>query len=142
MGEVNRMVKKHQVPDEKLSRRERQMLDILFEVGEASAEEIRERLPDPPSNSAVRATLARLEAKGAIRHAAKELRYVYSPTMSRDRAQRSAVQRLVEVFFEGSVARTVTALVEISEGELDPAERERLALLIREGRRREEASND
>jgi len=120
--------------EEKLSRRERQIMDILFETGEAAAEEIRHRLPDPPSNSAVRAMLARLEAKGFVRHQAKELRYVYAPAVSRERVRRSAVRRLVDVFFEGSVAQTVTALVEMNE--LSEAERERLAALIRKGKRR------
>ncbi len=123
---------------EKLSRRERQIMDVLFEMGEAAAEEVRARLPDPPSNSAVRATLARLEAKGAIRHRADDLRYVYAPRVPRERARRSALRRLVDVFFEGSVAQTVTALVELSGEDLSPAERERLVRRIREGREEED----
>lgn len=129
-------------PEEKLTRRERQIMDILFESGKATAEEVRERLPDPPSNSAVRAMLARLEEKGVIRHRAEDLRYVYYPALSRAQAQRSAIERLVDVFFEGSIAKTVTALVEISGDDLTETERERLRLLIEAGRKNEGEANE
>ena len=96
----------------KLSRREREIMDVLFEIGtEASAEEIRERLSDPPSYSAVRAMLVKLEAKGFVRHREEGLRYVYAPTKSRTSAQRSALHKLVRVFFGGSPRQTVTALL-------------------------------
>ena len=95
-----------------LSRREREILEVIFAIGEeASAEEIRERLSDPPSYSAVRAMLAKLEAKGAVKHKEKGLRYVYSPTMPRRTARKSALRRLVDVFFEGSKEQAVTALL-------------------------------
>ena len=91
-------------------------MDALHELGDAaSAEEIRGKLPDPPSYSAVRAMLAKLEAKGAIRHKEKGLRYVYSPTASRSAARRSAVQRLVRVFFGGSREQAVSALLDAEE---------------------------
>ena len=97
----------------KLSRREREILDVLFSLGnEASAEEVREKLSDPPSSSAVRAMLTRLEAKGALRHKEKGLRYVYLPTTPRSAARRSALRRIVDVFFEGSANQVVTALLE------------------------------
>ena len=100
------------MPKVQLSRREREIVDVLFELGEeASAEDIRERLSDPPSYSAVRAMLAKLEAKGAVRHREKGLRYVYSPTTPRGTARRSALRLLVQVFFEGSKEQTVTALL-------------------------------
>ena len=100
-------------PKETLSRREREILDVLLELGdEASAEEIRGRLSDPPSYSAVRTMLARLEAKGIVRHREKGLRYVYSPTAARSAARRSALRRLVRVFFGGSTGDAVTALLE------------------------------
>ena len=96
-----------------LSRREREILEIIFAIGgEASAEEIREKLSDPPSYSAVRAMLAKLEAKGAVKHREKGLRYVYSPTASRRTARKSALRRLVDVFFEGSREQAVTALLD------------------------------
>jgi predicted transcriptional regulator len=95
-----------------LSRREREILEVIFAIGdEASAEEIRERLSDPPSYSAVRAMLAKLEAKGAVKHKEQGLRYVYSPTMPRGRARKSALRRLVDVFFGGSKEQAVTALL-------------------------------
>lgn len=102
-------------------------MDALRELGdEASAEEIRGKLPDPPSYSAVRAMLARLESKGAVRHKEKGLRYVYSPTTPRAAARRSALQRLVKVFFGGSAGEAVTALLEAEEwspGELEEMSR-------------------
>ena len=97
---------------EMLPRREREIMDALFALGDrASAEDIRERLSDPPSYSAVRAMLAKLEAKGYVRHREEGLRYVYSPTKSRAATQRSALQKLVRVFFGGSPGQTVTALL-------------------------------
>jgi BlaI family penicillinase repressor len=96
-----------------LSRREREILEILFALGgEGSAEEIRERLSDPPTYSAVRAMLAKLEAKGAVRHREQGLKYVYSPTASRRTARKSALRKLVDVFFEGSKEQVVTALLD------------------------------
>ena len=98
--------------NEKLSRREREILDVLFALGDqASADQIRERLSDPPTYSAVRAMLAKLEAKGVIRHRAVGLRYVYSPTTSRAAAQKKAVSQLVKVFFRGSPGETASALL-------------------------------
>jgi BlaI family transcriptional regulator, penicillinase repressor len=97
---------------EKLSRREREIIDALFALGDrASAEEIRERLTDPPSYSAVRAMLVRLEAKGHVRHREEGPRYIYSPTKSRARAQKNALSALVRVFFGGSPRETATALL-------------------------------
>jgi predicted transcriptional regulator len=108
---------------EKFSRREREILDVLFALGnEASAEEIREKLSEPPSYSAVRAMLAKLEAKGAIRHKEKGLRYVYLPTTPRSTARRSAMRKLVETFFDGSAGQAATALLKDerwSDDELD-----------------------
>ena len=99
-------------PHEKLTRREREIMDILFAIGDyASAGDIRERLSDPPSYSAVRAMLVRLEDKGFIQHREEGLRYVYSPTKSRVAAQRSALRKIVQVFFGGSPSQTVTALL-------------------------------
>lgn len=107
----------------KLSRREREIMDVLFALGDqATADEIRERLSDPPSYSAVRAMLAKLEGKGVIRHRAEGLRYVYSPTIPRATAQRQAVGQLVRVFFRGSPGATAAALLKQekwSDDELD-----------------------
>ncbi len=119
-----------------LSRRERQIMEILLELGEAPAAEVRKRLPDPPSYSAVRAMLARLEEKGAITHFERDLKYVYRPAISRTRARKSAVTRLVEVFFQGSVAQAVTGMVDQSEDDLSEAELDALAARIAAARKR------
>jgi BlaI family penicillinase repressor len=100
------------LPPEKLSRREREIMDAIFALGDAaSAEAIRDRLTDPPSYSAVRAMLVRLERKGYVRHREEGLRYVYQPTTSRTTARRAALQQLVRVFFDGSPQQTATALL-------------------------------
>lgn len=116
------------MPNEKLSRREREILDVLFALGdEASAEQIRERLSDPPSYSAVRAMLAKLEAKGAVRHREKGLRYIYSPTTRRSTARRSALRKMVQVFFDGSAGQAAAALLkeeQWSEDDLEQLARE------------------
>ena len=119
-----------------LSRRERQIMDILLELGEAPAEEVRTRLPDPPSYSAARAMLRKLEEKGMVRHREQDLRYVYSPAISREEARESAMTRLVRVFFDGSAARAVNALVDRSASELSDEELDRLARAIDDARSR------
>jgi BlaI family transcriptional regulator, penicillinase repressor len=96
---------------QKLTRREREIMDILFGLGQATAEEIRERLTDPPSYSAVRTMLTRLEAKGSIRHREEGLRYVYAPTTSQATARRTALKQYVRTFFGGSVGEMVTSLL-------------------------------
>jgi BlaI family transcriptional regulator, penicillinase repressor len=96
---------------QKLTRREREIMDILFALGQGAAEEIRERLSDPPSYSAVRTMLGRLEAKGAIRHHEEGLRYVYAPTTSPIAARRSALRQHARTFFGGSFGALVTSLL-------------------------------
>jgi BlaI family transcriptional regulator, penicillinase repressor len=107
----------------KLSRREREIMDVLYALGDnASAEEIRDKLTDPPTYSAVRAMLAKLEAKGVIRHRAEGLRYVYSPVTSRTSAQKKAIANLMRVFFGGSPSQAAAALLkqeQWSDDELD-----------------------
>ena len=107
----------------KLSRREREIMNALFALGErASAEDIRLQLTEPPSYSAVRAMLAKLEAKGYIKHREEGFRYIYYPTTPRTTARRSALQELVKVFFAGSPGETATALLKNenwSDAELD-----------------------
>jgi BlaI family transcriptional regulator, penicillinase repressor len=99
-------------PHEKLTRREREIMDALYALeGGGSVEEVRELLSDPPSYSTVRAMLAKLEVKGYVRHREEGLRYVYSPTKSLVAAQRNALNKLVRVFFGGSPRQTVTALL-------------------------------
>ena len=99
-------------PAEKLSRREREIMNALFALkNRASAEDIRERLTHPPSYSAVRAMLVRLENKGYIRHQEDGVRYVYSATTSHTVAKRAALQQYLRVFFEGSLGQMMTSLV-------------------------------
>ena len=94
-----------------LTLREREIMDILFSLGEASGEDVRARLTNPPSYSAVRAMLVRLEAKGHIRHREEGLRYIYTPTTSTAAARRTALKRYLQTYFGGSLASMMTALL-------------------------------
>jgi predicted transcriptional regulator len=116
-----------------LSRRERQIMDVIYRLGRATAAEVLERLPDPPSYSAVRAMLRVLEDKGHVRHEQDGQRYVYLPTVAREKARKSALAHLVKTFFDGSVERAVTALLD-SGGRLTDEEYDRLARLIKRAR--------
>jgi BlaI family penicillinase repressor len=118
-----------------LSRRERQIMDILYRRGKSSAAEVREAMPDPPSYSAVRAMLRVLEAKGHVRHQAEGLKYVYLPTVARDKAKRSAVKHLVDTFFKDSPEQVVAALLDVSSTRLTRAELDRMADMIEKARR-------
>lgn len=117
-----------------LSRRERQIMDIVYRVGHANVAEVQERLPDPPSYSAVRAMLRILEEKGHLRHEQDGPRYVYLPTVPRDEARQSAIRRLLRTFFDGSTESAMAALLDASDGELSDAELERLSRMIQESR--------
>lgn len=118
-----------------LSRRERQMMDILYARGRATAAEIHEALPDAPTYSAVRAKLRVLEEKGHVRHEEEALRYVYVPTMPRETARRSALRHVVSTFFEGSVEQAVAALLDLSTTKLNDRELDRIAGLIEEAKK-------
>jgi predicted transcriptional regulator len=118
-----------------LSRRERQIMDILYQRGRASASEIHEALPDRPSYSAVRAKLRVLEEKGHVRHQEQALRYVYLPTLARDTARRSALRHMVSTFFEGSVEDTVAALLDLSAANLSKQDLDRISSLIEEAKK-------
>lgn len=118
---------------EKLPRRERQVLDTLFAIGEGSVEEIRAAMSDPPSNSAVRAMLVRMEAKGSVKHRIDGQRYIYAPAIAKQSARRHALRHLVQSFFDGSAASAATALLGMAE-HLDEEELQRLEDLIRAAR--------
>src|SRR5262245_15689331 len=118
-----------------LSRREREIMDIVYGSGSATASEIRERMADPPSYSAVRATLRILEQKGVLRHAQDGTRYVYRPTVHRNKARQSALEHLLETFFDGSPAGAVLALLEDRGGQLTDEELHRASELIDRARR-------
>ncbi len=115
-----------------LSRRERQIMDALYHHGQATVAEVMESIPEPPSYSAVRATLRILEEKGHVLHRQDGQRYVYLPKVSPESAQKSALQHLVRTFFDGSVEDAAAALLRMSDAELDQAALERLARKIAE----------
>ena len=120
-----------------LSRRERQIMDVLFQCGSATAGEIHAALPDPPSYSAVRAALSVLEKKGHVRHEIDKLRYVWMPRVARDRARRSELRRVVRTFFEGSIEQAVAALLDDSALKLDDQGKARIRALIDKAEERE-----
>lgn len=122
-----------------LSRRERQLMDILFARGSASVADVCAALPDPPSYSAVRALLRILEEKGHLSHREEGKQYIYFPTQERPVAAQSALKRVVQTFFGGSVERAVTALLTEEETELSDDELARLSELIARAKEKDDA---
>ena len=122
-------------PHHELSRRERQIIDILYTQGRATAAEVQSLLPDPPSYSAVRAMLRILEEKGHVHHEQDGPRYVYLPTVARENAKRSAMRHVLQTFFDGSTAQAISALLDDSSAKLSDAELDRLARMIEHARR-------
>jgi predicted transcriptional regulator len=117
-----------------LSRRERQIMEILYQRGKATAAEVREGMEDPPSYSAVRAMLKILEDKGHIRHQAEGLKYVFAPVIAREKAKRSAVKHVLDTFFGGSPEQIVAALLDVSGERLTKEELDRMAEMIERAR--------
>jgi len=117
------------------SRRERQIMDILYKLERASVGQVLSKLADKPSYSTVRAQLRVLEEKGHVRHEEHGLRYVYVPAVPRDVARRSALRHLVETFFDGSAEKVVAALLGGEVARISPEEFDRLARLIAKGRK-------
>lgn len=109
-----------------LARRERQIMDIIFRLGEASAEEVRSRLPNPPGNATVRRQLSILEEKGILQHRQEGQVFIYRPTVPHEEASRSAIQHMIDTFFEGSMHKAVAAMLSISGNELTKEEIEEL----------------
>lgn len=118
-----------------LSRRERQIMDIIYQLKEATVAQVLERLPDPPSYSAVRALLRVLENKGHLCHIQDGPRYVFSPTLSRESARQTALRHLRKTFFNGSTEEIVAALLDISEDDLSDDDYHRLLALIEKARK-------
>ena len=118
-----------------LSRRERQIMDIIYQFGQATAAEVLDNLPDPPSYSAVRAMLKILEDKGHLRHKQQGPRYVFLPKVSREKAKRSAVKHLLQTFFDGSAASAVATLLDVSRSDLSNADLDRLNRLISQAKK-------
>ena len=119
----------------KLSRRERQIMDFLYQSGRATAAEVQSGMPEPPSYSAVRAMLRVLEEKGHVRHEQDGPRYVYVPKLGRDKAKRSALRHVLRTFFDGSTEQVVAALLDARVGEASEQELDRMAQLIEKARR-------
>jgi len=126
-------VKRDSTP-EKLGSRERQLMDIVYRRGRATAAEVQADIPDPPSNSAVRGMLRLLEEKGHLRHESDGPRYVYLPPADPNRVGRSAVRHLVRTFFDNSAGSAVAAMLGIYESHLDDEDLDRLEKLIEQVR--------
>lgn len=123
-------------PHLNLSRRERQIMDAVYARGQATVAEVQEDLPDPPSYSAVRAMLGKLERKGYLRHEEHGLRYVYVPTLAREAVSETALDRLLQTFFDGSATKAVAAILDRSAIELTDAEIDEMAKLVEQARKR------
>src|ERR1700690_524928 len=123
-------------PDPDLSRRERQIMDVLFARGRATGQEIQEGLRDKPNYSSVRTILRVLERKGYVRPVEEGLRYVYEPTVAREAASRSALQRIIRTFFDGSAKEAAAALLSPAAFHLSEEELTELARIIEKAKRR------
>ena len=117
------------------SRRERQIMDFLYQSGRATAAEVQAGMPEPPSYSAVRAMLRVLEDKGHVRHEQDGPRYVYLPRVTRDKAKRSALRHVLRTFFDGSTEQVVAALLDARVGDASEQELDRMARLIEKARK-------
>ena len=114
-----------------LSRREREVMDVLYRLGEATVAEVMEEIPDPPTYSAVRSVVRILEKKGHISHREDGPRYVYAPAVKREKARRAALDQLVDTFFEGSSEQALVALLRRSDLAMSESQIERLAKAVR-----------
>jgi len=119
-----------------LSRRERQIMDIIYSKGSATVAEVRESIPHPPSYSAVRALLKVLEIKGVVQHKQDGPRYIYTATVKRDRIKTSVLKHLMQTFFDNSAENVVSALIDLTESRLTDEEYRRLSALIEQARRK------
>ncbi|MEP7336365.1 MAG: BlaI/MecI/CopY family transcriptional regulator [Acidobacteriota bacterium] len=113
-----------------LSRRERQIMDIVYSRGQATAADVQESLPDPPGYSAVRAMLRLLEEKGYLKHEQDGPRYLFKPTLAREKARKSAMKQMLETFFDGSTEQAVAALLNLSKSKLGKDELDRMSQMI------------
>jgi len=118
-----------------LGRRERQIMDAIFQLGEASVGEVRGRLPDPPSYSSVRTMIRHLENKGLLRHRSEGTKYVYKPTQSKESVSRSALRHLIKTFFDDSSADTVAAILDDNDAKLSKDDLDRIEQFIDEARK-------
>lgn len=114
-----------------MSRRERQMMDIIFQRGKATAQEVMDDLPDPPSYSAVRALLNTMEKKGLLKHSKESRKYVYEPVVAEEKARKNALSHLLDTFFEGKPENLVASLLDPKDQGLDQKEIEEIRKMIR-----------
>jgi predicted transcriptional regulator len=119
---------------DQLSRRERQIMDLLYQKERASVAEVMDGIEDPPSYSAVRAMLRTLEEKGRVKHVEDGRAYVYEPTMRKDAARQGALSHLLKTFFDGSAEKAVAALLDLKGQNLSTAELDRVALLVEQAK--------
>lgn len=126
------MVKKK--PADDLARRERQIMDVIHQLGQATVGEVLDQMSDPPSYSSVRTMIRLLESKGLLRHRQDGKRYVYKAIQSREAASKSALRKLMDVFFAGSAADAVAAILDVSSESLEPGDLDRMAKLIRQAK--------
>ncbi len=126
----------------KLTRRERQIMDVLFRLGQASVAEVQEDLPNPPGYSAVRTHLRILEEKGHVTHGQEGPRYVYRPVLAKEKAKRTALRHRVDTFFNGSAEQAMAALLDDDSSRLSESELKRLSSLVEEARKREASEED
>ena len=117
------------------SRREREIMDALYSLGKASAAQILEQIPNPPTYTAVRTLLTILEKKGHVRHASDGTRYIYEPLVARGEMGKRAIDSLLKTFFDDSVERAVTALITRKDADLSQDELERLSQLIEKAKK-------
>ena len=127
-------------PDYDLSRRERQIMDVVYRRGSATAAEITADLPDPPTSTAVRTMLRILEDKGHLTHEQDGIRYVYRAVVDREKARESVISHVVRTFFDGSAEQAMATLIDKSGSDLTDAELARLGLLIANARKRQDRS--
>lgn len=124
-------------PDSSLTRRESQVMDVVYELEEATAKEIQERMPNPPSYSAVRAVLTRLVEQGHLKYRQSGPRYVYAPAAGKKRVRQAALRKLIDTFFDGSPVRTLSALIDMSARDLTDDELAQLEQAIAAAREKE-----
>ena len=120
-----------------LSRRERQIIEVVYTKGEATATDVLENMPDPPTRTAVRTFLRILEEKGHLKHTKRGREFVYQPVRKRERAGQSAFLRVLQTFFDGSLEKAVAAHLTDPDSEISPEELQRLSALIRQAKARE-----
>jgi len=120
---------------DRLSRRERQIMDIIYRQNEATVSEVRQAIPDPPSYSAVRAIMGILEDKGLVKHKKRGRAYLYRPTICQNQARESALEHVIQTFFDGSVAGVVASLVDLSDKKLSDDDFARLETLVQKKRK-------